>query len=209
MELKRVLPFVYDDYSILLEDNISEEEIGRALKHFIQHVENEQSIDPTLLKFMAKWVRKIYETDNFNPWDAKKRGRPCSVYPNNYLFMLVWYRAYIDPNFCELPKNPGDNEGLYMTIARSLNKNDLQSLRAANLSNSVDDILLIDSESSVRRAIKQFQDYGFRMPGERFDDMHNDTQIEMFGRRVLCIDDDQDLYLLRKKILDMWLSIKT
>jgi len=210
MKIKRVSPRLYNDYSELLDENLSEEEIIRALIHFIRHVENEEPISPILLKFMAKWAGKSLESGNYNPWDIKKRGRPTSVYSNSYLYMLAWYRAFLDPDYCKFPKSSDVDTGLYMKIAHSLNKNDPQSVQAAKLMRGIDDILLIDSESSVKRAIKQFKNNGLRVPSEsdKGADIHNEHQIEIFGRRILKIEKNHEVYLLKQKIINKWLSMK-
>lgn len=157
-------------------------------------------LSPELLTFIARGFRKhLKKGGDLSAWTGTKRGRPKSDSPSDCLSMLAWYRFHLDPKFNSIPKTSGD--GRYIEIADSFNVPDKQAIVAEDLSKRAKGLEDVNSESSVKRAIRSFQHAGLTLEEHT---THNQIQLDKFCRFILFLSDRDIIEERSKEIYECW-----
>jgi hypothetical protein len=114
--------------------------------------------------------------------------------------MLAWYRFHLDPKFNTLAKTSGST-GRYSKVANSFTVHDKQARCAEEFSGRAKGLGDMDSETSVKRAIRSFQHAGLTL--EEYT-THNQSQLETFCRFILFLSDMDIIEERSKEIYEYW-----
>lgn len=158
---KNRLPRVFDDLGYL-NVNMDENDVERAMKSFIYNLELKKVVPSELQCFIAEYLKVQLSKGNCKVASSAKAGRRGEVSSNSYYNMLAWYRFYCDSRYNEIPKANAD--GRLQEIADSFLKSDQQVTMSLILDDREARKCDTCSETTIKRAVKAFNENGFYMP---------------------------------------------